>query len=351
MTEQNNNEVVSSEVVSSEVVSSEVVSSEVVSSEVVSSEVVSSELAENEQTVPLEWVGKPVFAPNIYWLSNKILARERRKGTREFLEMLEENGLLDIFSLPKILDGEISKEEFIKEVMSEEETVTYTEPYPGWFTNFTVDEISDIPTFEETKTTVKNILKSWNLTSSLDGVGVMPTPIWLSKSDRKKLIQEFDQSSALEPEVLDNGYRHGHALRFLKIFNETTALGVDILTTLAYPPFSTTVRAKNDPIRTMVGKACIFRKQPALNSSKDDWEILGQGVLSYDDQFLTVGDFVMNTPDRDMVIFGRAFSLVIWPNHNEDNFYYLEVQPEEHPFSRIQSSNPKTSDTKENNND
>ncbi len=342
MTEQNDSELNVNEVSANkaELNSSEVSSSELSSNEVSANEAEpnSSELLETEHTIPLEWMGQPLFYAEAAWLSNKPVTLERKNELKEFLQMLKATGRLDSFKLPKGFEGNISRAQFIEEVMSDdlENDVEVTQPYPGWFINFSVDETEPTYSLEDAKTIIKSMIKSWSLTANPAERDVFPAPIWLGKSDRKKLIQEFEQSPILEPEQEDEGF----VVKFLKIFSEQVALSISITTTLDYPRFFTTTRAENDPIRTLVGKECIFR-QRKMQDLDSDWQVISKGIVGYTDEHLNVGEFIMDTP-KNIAIVGQAHFTAAWADVSQEHVYNLTIN-QDIPEVSMQTSLEETS--------
>jgi hypothetical protein len=296
MTEQNNNEVVSSEVVSSEVVSSEVVSSEVVGA---------------EKSIPLEWVGEYKYFADVLWLASSPVNIERTAESRAFLtEIAKYRDLveLDIPGLPSYITSNEEIIEFITNDGSDAEALA-EEVRPGWYLDFNVDDPEPDHTLEEARLSVRNMLKSWNLTSSMPGNNVFPAPLWLGKSDRKKLIQEFDQSPEIKVEHQGNTL----VLAFFKQFSDTVAFEANIIKAIVYPDFLTTLRADNDPIHTLVGQNCILSQQDlAANVNHIPWSILGEGVVAYTDEILSIGDYVLNLSDMGTLVKGKAFSYALW---------------------------------------
>jgi hypothetical protein len=322
MTEQNNNEVAENEVVSSEVAENEVVSSEVVSSEVVSSE-----LVETEKSIPLEWVGEYKYFADILWLASSPVNIERTAESRALLtEMAKYRDLaeLDIPGLPNHLTSNQEIIEFITNDGSDAQALA-EEVRPGWYLDFNVDDPEPDNTLEEARLAVRNMLKSWNLTSSVPGNNVFPAPLWLGKSDRRKLIQEFDQSPEIEIEHQGNML----VLAFFKQFSDTVAFEANILKAIVYTDFLTSLRSDNDPIRTLVGQNCMLsQKDLAGHVNHIPWSILGEGVVAYTDEILSIGDYVLNLSDMGNLVKGKAFTYALWTASSGEYVFRLHLMNE-----------------------
>ena len=291
-----------------------------------------------EADLPLEWRETPFFDTSIFWMARQPLDVGALRGNlldRSGLEQ-ERTELKEALSDPELDAEERAElqemlEELELEATEESEALEALPPQreiiPGWYFQVRVTFGQFLPTPEAARQLIRDRIRGWNLPPIiLFHDTPREAPVWLTKSERRKLLAEFDAVPLLEqPEGEERAF-----LRFYKPLSESAALGVEIMDVAHRSEFVTVTGAPNDPLKTLVGRrgTLSMLENPNEDSQSDDWETLSAGVVSLEGSTLRVGTLQLEVmPGQE--INGVAFDSAYWTEASTGKAFDLNLDPKE----------------------
>ena len=248
----------------------------------------------NANEIPLEWQQKPHIEVMVCWLGRQ--PRVRSAVEQRIDEEMEDPDTRELFQAQL----ERNQQELPE--------------YPGWYFHFKVSPGEMVPTLEQARQNARDRVRIWNL--SRPGFVFMEpleAPVWLSKSERRKLLLELDAAPNLPAPEGEEQY----VFRFIKPLGEY-ALLIELLDAPFAEDFETVTGAPNDPIRSLIGVVCTLSSTPALeleNAESDDdedpWRDLASGVVSYQGGVLRVGEYSLEVA-ANLDVSGTGFEQAYW---------------------------------------
>jgi hypothetical protein len=259
----------------------------------------------NEDTnIPLEWQPTPFYDASVFWM-----ARHPRPRSQMELEMDAE-----ILESP---DLEPAARERIKTLLE----TPQQEVIPGWYFQIRVTFSTFNESLEEARQLARDRIRGWNMRPILPFFGApQEAPVWLTKSERRKLLAEFDATPLLEPSKEDE---ERYFLRFYKELGEA-ALGIEIHDASHHTEFETVTGAPNDPLKTLVGRRGTLSALGTLEM--DEWEVVSEGIVALEGNTLRVGNFQLEVVAGD-VIHGTAFDTAYWEESGSGKSFEVSLDP------------------------
>jgi|GEM_PF-2262616 len=291
-----------------------------------------------DENTPLEWRETPYFDASVFWMARVPLdLGALRANLRDGGGLEQERAALrDALEDPELDAGDRAELEGALEDLELEESEQDDaldslpppqEIIPGWFFQVRVTFGQFLPTPEAARQHIRDRIRGWNLRPfGLFEDTPKDAPVWLSKSERRKLLAEFDAAPLLEQPEGEERY----LLRFYKPLSNSAALGIEIMDVAHHSEFVTVTGAPNDPLRTLVGKhgTLSMVENPDENTHSGDWKTLSEGIIALEGSTLRVGTLQLEVQPGDEIN-GIAFDSAYWTETSSGKEFDLTVDPRE----------------------